>query len=349
MSNTDIRGGPVVLFGSGETSPSGRKIHERMFSGLTPPVRVAILETPAGFQPNSDPVARKIGEFLQHNLQNYKPEVSIIPARRKTSRFSPDDPDLLAPMLKSNYIFLGPGSPTYAVRHLKESLAYRYLLRRHWQGAVVSLASAAAFAISSKVLPVYEIFKAGDDLHWVDGLDFFSMYGLDLTVVPHWNNAEGGDELDTSHGFVGLDRFTQLRAMLPSTTRILGIDEHTAVVIDFAAGAGRVMGKGGATLCSGDSDVTIPHGESFDLNQLGPLREATPPADFVPEPSAVPEAATPAALPEGAAELLDQRRLARQNKEWARSDDLRDQLAALGVKVEDTQAGQQWTIVKDEG
>jgi len=343
-----MRGGPVVLFGSGETSPSGRKIHEHLFSELTPPVRVAILETPAGFQPNSELVAGKVGEFLQYNLQNYKPDVSIVPARRKDSHFSPDDPELLAPMLKANYIFLGPGSPTYAVRHLTGTLAYRYLVRRHLQGAVVSLASAAAFALSAKVLPVYEMFKVGDDPHWVDGLNWFGLYGLDLAIVPHWNNAEGGDELDTSHGFIGLDRFMQLRAMLPATTHILGIDEHTAVVIDFAAGTGRVMGKGAATLCAGDLDMTVPNGESFDLNQLGPLRDAIPPADFVPEPSPAPEAVVPAALPEGAAELLEQRRLARQNKHWARSDELRNQLAALGVQVQDTKEGQQWTVVKRE-
>ena len=343
MSVAGIRGGLVVLFGSGETSPNGRKIHDYVFNVLRAPINVAILETPAGFQPNSELVASKISEFLQHNLQNYKPDVSIVPARRKDSRFSPDDPDLLAPMLRANYVFLGPGSPTYAVRHLKGTLAERYLVRRHLQGAALSLASAAAFAVSAKVLPVYEMFKVGADPHWVDGLDLFGLYGLDLAIVPHWNNAEGGDELDTSHGFVGLDRFMQLRALLPASTRILGIDEHTAVVMDFAAGLGRVMGKGTATLCHAALDRIIPGGEAFDLNLLGALRDATSPPDFTIEAPAVSEAA-PAALPDGAAELLEQRRLARRNKEWARSDELRDRLAALGIKVEDTKDGQRWTV-----
>ena len=343
MSQSGLRGGPIVLFGSGEISANGRKVHERMFRDLKPPVRVAILETPAGFQPNSALVAGKIGDFIQHNLQNYKPQVSIVPARRRDSVFSPDDADLLAPVLAANYIFIGPGSPTYAVRHLSDTLAYRYLVRRHLQGATMALASAAAFAVSSKVLPVYEMFKVGADPHWVDGLDLLGLYGLDVAIVPHWNNAEGGDELDTSHGFVGLDRFMQLRALLPASTRILGIDEHTAVVMDFAAGLGRVMGKGTATLCHAALDRIIPGGEAFDLNLLGALRDATSPPDFTIEAPAVSEAA-PAALPDGAAELLEQRRLARRNKEWARSDELRDRLAALGIKVEDTKDGQRWTV-----
>ncbi|HEY4690774.1 MAG TPA: cysteinyl-tRNA synthetase [Anaerolineae bacterium] len=345
MSQTGLRGGPVVLFGSGETSPSGRKVHERMFRDLTSPVRVAILETPAGFQPNSAVVAGKVGEFLQYNLQNFKPDVSIIPARRKDSAFSPDDSDLLAPLLEANYLFLGPGSPTYTVRHLKDTLAYRYLVRRHLHGATLALASAAAFAVGSQVLPVYELFKVGEDPRWVDGLDLFGLYGLDVAIVPHWNNAEGGEELDTTHGFVGLERFLQLRDMLPESTHILGIDEHTAVVMDMAAGEGRVMGKGTVTLCHGGFDVTVPSGESFDLSLLGGVRDAVAPADFEPEAVVGPETAAPA-LPNGAADLLEQRRLARANKEWALADVLRDRLAALGVQVRDTRDGQEWVVTQ---
>ncbi|HLB43743.1 MAG TPA: cysteine--tRNA ligase [Candidatus Limnocylindrales bacterium] len=48
----------------------------------------------------------------------------------------------------------------------------------------------------------------------------------------------------------------------------------------------------------------------------------------------------PEALPEGAAALLEQRAAARAAREWAASDQLRDQLAALGVTVEDTRDGQ---------
>jgi cysteinyl-tRNA synthetase len=47
-----------------------------------------------------------------------------------------------------------------------------------------------------------------------------------------------------------------------------------------------------------------------------------------------------AALPQGAQELLDQRAAARAAKDFAASDRLRDQLAALGVTVRDTPEGQ---------
>jgi len=47
-------------------------------------------------------------------------------------------------------------------------------------------------------------------------------------------------------------------------------------------------------------------------------------------------------LPAGAADLLAQREAARAGKDWAASDRLRDELAALGVAVEDTRDGQRW-------
>ena len=50
-------------------------------------------------------------------------------------------------------------------------------------------------------------------------------------------------------------------------------------------------------------------------------------------------------LPDGAAQLLSAREKARAAKDFATSDRLRDELAAMGVSVTDTQSGQQWRIV----
>jgi cysteinyl-tRNA synthetase len=52
-----------------------------------------------------------------------------------------------------------------------------------------------------------------------------------------------------------------------------------------------------------------------------------------------------AALPDGAQELLDARAAARTAKDFAASDRLRDELAALGVAVKDTPGGQEWSPV----
>lgn len=55
------------------------------------------------------------------------------------------------------------------------------------------------------------------------------------------------------------------------------------------------------------------------------------------------EVGRPKALPPGAAELLERRLRARGAGDWAASDRLRDELAALGVRVVDTPQGQSWS------
>ena len=49
-------------------------------------------------------------------------------------------------------------------------------------------------------------------------------------------------------------------------------------------------------------------------------------------------------LPQGAAELLEQRAAARTARDFATSDRLRDELAAMGVEVRDTPDGQETTV-----
>ena len=56
---------------------------------------------------------------------------------------------------------------------------------------------------------------------------------------------------------------------------------------------------------------------------------------------AAPEAAP---LPEGAAELLERRAAAREARDFATSDAIRDELAAMGVDVRDTASGQETTV-----
>lgn len=54
------------------------------------------------------------------------------------------------------------------------------------------------------------------------------------------------------------------------------------------------------------------------------------------------------ALPAGAEELLSARAAARAAKDWARSDALRDQLATIGVLVDDGRDGQRWRLAEPQ-
>jgi len=260
--------GAIALIGSGETAHAGRQAFAALFAQLRPPVRVTIIETPAGFQPNAALVARRLAQFLCEHLPEFQPEIRFVPARRRGSVYDPDSPLVAEPLEGADCVVAGPGSPTYMVRQLAGTLTWRLLVERWSSGLRLAFASAAALAISRFTLPVYEIFKAGADLHWVQGLDLLGSLGYPLAIVPHWNNREGGDDLDTSHCFMGQERFATLRRLLPSGTVILGIDEHTVCLLDFADRSGRVLGRGTVTLLTPEREFVFRRGQRFPLDLL---------------------------------------------------------------------------------
>jgi hypothetical protein len=340
--------GVVALFGSGETSPFGGGIYEMLARRLASPLPISVLETPAGFELNSAQVAGRVADFIKVRLQNYHPQVEVIPARRKGSPHSPDDPAIVAPLLHSDFIFLGPGSPTYAVRQLKDSLAWQTLQARHRLGATVVFASAATVAAGGLALPVYEIYKVGEDPHWKPGLDFFGAYGLSLTFIPHWNNAEGGVELDTSHCFLGQSRYEYLLEHMPAGMTIVGIDEMTALVIDLKEKSCQVLGKDAVHMICEGNECAYQKGETFPLSALGNFRQPEP-TEGIParvweqalEENRQRQQEDQPPVPDEVQALVEERQAARTRKDWAVSDALRKQIAALGWQVKDTPEGQQ--------
>ena len=334
--------GRIALLGSGETSLAGGRVFESLAQAhiMDAPLRIAVLETPAGFEPNSSRVAGRVSSFLTARLASYRPQVTTIAARQRGSAFTPDDPGITRPLLSADLIFMGPGSPTYAVRQLRDSLAWQRTIARHRLGADLVFASAAVLAISASVLPVYEIYKAGHDLHWQTGLDLFGAYGLKLTILPHWNNSEGGAELDTSRCFMGQARFAALQELLPEDVTVVGIDEHTALCIVLADGVATVMGAGTATVVQGGKTRIIPQGGRLFLAELGPFARPNPRIGLPPAVWAEAVAGCGAEMalptPTEVLALVHERQAARERSDWAAADALRDCLAALGWRVRDT-------------
>ncbi len=339
--------GLIALFGSGETAPGAYRIHERVMRELPAPVKVAILETPAGFELNSPAVAGKVGAYLERHLRNYSPRVSIVPARKRGTAFDPDDPDLAEPIFGSSYLFMGPGSPSYTVRQLRDSYAWNALRARNRLGGAICFSSATTVASGRYTLPVYEIYKVGQDLHWIEGLAFFSDFGLRLSVIPHWNNNDGGDELDTSHCYMGQPRFDELLAMLPRGVTVLGIDENTGVVIEPMTGECELVGQGGASVLTSEGEQVFESGARFPASALGDWRLPPTPQDGIPgeiwqRACAAREAAEQPVdepTPQPVLELAERRQAARAERDWTQADALRDEIAALGWQVHDTPDG----------
>ena len=336
--------GLVALFGSGETTPSGRKIFDQVFRQLPSLPQVAILETPAGFELNSPQVAGRVGNFLRRHLKNYRPKVTIVAARRRGTPFSPNNTEAIAPLWSADLVFMGPGSPTYAVRQLNDSLAWQTIQARHRLGMSIALASAATVAISAYAIPVYEIYKVGEDIHWKDGLNLFEPYGLSLVFVPHWNNNDGGDELDTSRCYMGKTRFRLLLEMLPGDVTVIGIDEQTGLLVDLVNEVCQVVGTGGITLTIRGKDRRFETGMAFAITELGDFHFPEP-AKGLPQDvweqailrKQSQEMSTPP--PDTVIALVKQREAARQSKNWMLADDLRDQILGIGWQVLDTNDG----------
>ncbi len=116
----------------------------------------------------------------------------------------------------------------------------------------MTFASAAALTLGSHTVPVYEIYKVGEEPRWLDGLDLLTPLGLPVAVIPHYDNAEGGTH-DTRFCYLGERRLAVLERMLPSDHFVLGVDSHTALVLDLVAGTATVMGLGGVTVRAGGS------------------------------------------------------------------------------------------------
>ena len=335
--------GQIAFLGSGETSLAGGRIFESLARKINGPLRIALMETPAGFELNSAQVVGKVGEFMKTRLQNYKPVVDVIPARKKNSAFSPDDPEIVKPLLYANMIFMGPGSPTYAIRNLKDTLAWDVIRARHRLGATLVFASAATISVGAHALPVYEIYKVGQDVHVVDGLNLFADFGLHLSFVPHWNNAEGGIDLDTSRCFIGMDRFAEWCNLVPAENVTLGLDEHTGIIMDFASGMCEISGVSSVSLVSDCDPVMHPAGVKFPLTEIGDLRAPDPLQGGISQQAWEMVLNAPPldsdAPPAEVLSLAEQRITARANKNWAESDKLRDEISALGWTVQDGKDG----------
>ncbi|HLO29952.1 MAG TPA: hypothetical protein VK249_12495 [Anaerolineales bacterium] len=335
--------GQIAFLGSGETSLAGGRIFEALAHNIKEPLRIALMETPAGFELNSAQVVGRVGDFMKTRLQNYKPVVDVIPARKKNSAYSPDDPEIIKPLLYANVIFMGPGSPTYAIRNLKDTLTWDVIRARHRLGATLIFASAATISIGAHALPVYEIYKVGQDVHMVDGLDLFSDFGLHVSFIPHWNNAEGGVDLDTSRCFIGMDRFREWCNLLPPESETIGLDEHTGFIIDFETGLCEVNGVSSVSLVRECDPEMFPSGSKFPLSELGEFRIPDPLEKGISAHAWEMVINAPPLKgdqpPDEVMVLVERRAHARADKNWAESDKLRDEIAALGWIVQDSKEG----------
>lgn len=275
----------LTIMGSGETAPTMVKVHRELVGRLGSTSAV-LLDTPYGFQENAPELASRAVEYFKTSVN-----VTITPAG--LGRIDGADPVTLQHGLNSltdaNYVFAGPGSPTYALRQWKDTTIPDLLHTKIRTGGVVTFASAAALTLGSRTVPVYEIYKCGEEPYWLDGLNLLGDLGIPAVVIPHYNNAEGGHH-DTRFCYLGERRLVALEAELETPEYVLGVDEHTGLVIDFDAAAARVVGNGVVTLRVDGASRTFASGETIPLALLQDPRDGA--SAVTPPPAATAAAAT---------------------------------------------------------
>jgi cyanophycinase-like exopeptidase len=255
--------GSIVLMGSGELTATMVEVYKNVLGRLGSSARAAFLDTPAGFQLNADQISVKAVEYFRDKVGQ-----RMVVASFKSNRASAIESEKAFLILKqADLILVGPGSPTYAVRQWTDTPIPEILIRRIEEGACFVAASAAALTIGPFTIPVYEIYKVGMELHWVQGIHLLGRFGMNLVVVPHWNNAEGGTH-DTRFCFMGESRFRALEAMLPEGVHVLGVDEHTACIIDLATNEALVRGLGNVTLRRDGSELILKKNTVVSLDVL---------------------------------------------------------------------------------
>ena len=266
--------GMIVLMGSGELTPTMVEVHKDILSALPKTPDPVFMDTPAGFQLNVDEISQKAVEYFDRHIQS---PLTIASIKSANKAHTYDFQNACKKLKEANYILIGPGSPTYAVRQWMQTRIPDILTDRIEQGGCLVAASAAALTLGRFTLPVYEIYKVGQKLHWVEGMDILKRFGLNLVVVPHWNNAEGGTH-DTCFCYMGKSRFDELRSLLPEDINILGIDEHTACIIDFKTHRCEVRGIGTITYIHQSRETIFAKGEHFSLDVLYGKKSSEPTA-----------------------------------------------------------------------
>jgi len=270
--------------GSGETAPTMVKVHRLVVDrirGETPEATQApgrgrgpgadasaatgiLLDTPFGFQTNASEIAARAVSYFEESVGA---TLEVAGLRSASDLEGDHGHEIVARIAELPLVFAGPGSPSYALRQWKGTVVPSLLSEKLNLGGAVTFASAAALTLGISTVPVYEVYKVGEDPHWLEGLDLLEPLGMPAVVIPHYDNAEGQTH-DTRYCYLGEARLSQMEQQLAEGTFVLGVDEHTALCIDLACEEATVLGRGGATVRVRGRSARIEAGESVPVGRI---------------------------------------------------------------------------------
>ena len=185
----------LVIMGSGETAPTMKVPHRRVFERIIEsgnPTRPVMLDTPFGFQENAPILAASTTKYFSDSVSQ---DVAVAGLERTDTGDTASIEAAMATIRDANWIFAGPGSPTFALRQwhgpgLRDVLAEKLRPTDPGGGGALVFSSAAALTLGVVTVPVYEIYKVGMDPWWEPGLDLLSELAAPADDPPR----EGADD-----------------------------------------------------------------------------------------------------------------------------------------------------------
>ena len=333
----------LAIMGSGETAPTMVTTHRRLTSLLPSPIKAVVLDTPYGFQENAPELATKAVEYFKTSIN-----VDLVVAglvRLHDTHIAADPVAIergLRALADADYIFAGPGSPTYALRQWSGSSVARIMIDKLNNGGIVTFASAAALTLGKATVPVYEVYKVGQDVQALEGLDILSSIGINAALIPHYDNTEGANH-DTRFCYLGEARLQMFESLLDPDTYVLGVDEHTGLIIDIDAATATVVGNSNVTIRLRSESFVYPTGSVIPLSLLqSPTSLLTGSGEVSSSPSV---ATTPVATSTQLAQAnsLDSV-LAESIQQFDQAMQQRDALAAVRAVLSLEQSMQDWSI-----
>ena len=331
----------LAIMGSGETAPTMVTTHRRLTSLLPSPVKAVVLDTPYGFQENAPELATKAVEYFKTSIN-----VDLVVAglvRLHDTHIAADPVAIergLRALSDADYIFAGPGSPTYALRQWAGSSVARIIIDKLNNGGIVTFASAAALTLGKATVPVYEVYKVGQDVQALEGLDILAAIGINAAVIPHYDNTEGANH-DTRFCYLGEARLQMFESLLDEDTYVLGVDEHTGLVIDLDAATASVVGNSNVTIRLRTESFVYPTGSVIPLSLLqSPSSLLTGSGEVSSSHSIAPSPVAPAAAQANSLDAV----LDESIQQFDQAMQQRDALAAARAALSLEQAMQDWSI-----
>ena len=222
------------------------KVHRAVVERLGPgPVHGVLLDTPFGFQTNAPDIAARAVDYFRDSVG----ATLEVAGLRSAADLEPPGGDAVIARLAAAPLRLlraraAPPTPSASGAAPWSPPSWP----RSWPSAGRSPSPRPPPWPSGVVaVPVYEVYKVGEEARWIEGLDLLGPLGLHVALIPHYDNAEGGTH-DTRFSYLGEERLAELEDELPDGVFVLGVDEHTALCLDLDAGTALVAGHGGVTV-----------------------------------------------------------------------------------------------------